>query len=49
MLWRHFRSEVTHCELFESIKALIKAAYDFFNKCNQQPHLVLSAIGALPS
>jgi len=49
MLWRYFRREVTHCELFESIKALIKATNDFFNQCNQQPHLVLSAIGALPS
>jgi len=26
MLWRHFRREVTHCELFESVKALIAAA-----------------------
>jgi transposase len=25
MLWRHFRREVTHCELFENMKALIKA------------------------
>ena len=49
MLWRYFRREVTHCELFESIKVLIKATHDFFDHCNQQPHLVLSAIGALPS
>jgi putative transposase len=49
MLWRYFRREVTHCELFESIKALIKATNDFFDCCNQQPNLVLSAIGALPS
>jgi transposase len=26
MLWRHFRREVTHCELFPSVKALIGAA-----------------------
>lgn len=49
MLWRHFRREVTHCELFENIKALIKATYDFFVRCNQQPDKVLSVIGALPS
>jgi putative transposase len=49
MLWRHFRREVTHCELFENIKALIKATYDFFNRCNQQPAKVLSVIGVLPS
>lgn len=49
MLWRYFRREVTHCELFESIKALIKATYDFFDRCNLQPDQVLSAIGALPS
>jgi putative transposase len=45
MLWRHFRREVTHCELFENIKALIKATYDFFNRCNQQPAKVLSVMG----
>ena len=49
MLWRYFRREVTHCELFENIKALIKATYDFFVRCNQQPTKVLSVIGALPS
>ena len=49
MLWRYFRREVTHCELFESIKALIRATDDFFERCNQHPHLVLSVIGALPS
>jgi putative transposase len=49
MLWRHFRREVTHCELFESVKALLRAAQNFFdhyNKCSAQ---VLSIIGALPS
>jgi transposase len=29
MLWRHFRREVTHCELLENVKALVAAAYDF--------------------
>ncbi len=49
MLWRYFRREVTHCELFENIKALIAASYAFFEQCNHQPEKVLSAIGALPS
>jgi transposase len=46
MLWRHFRREVTHCELFLSVDALVKASYDFFERCNQQPHQVLSIIGS---
>ena len=49
MLWRHFRREVTHCELFESIKALIAATETFFEICNRNPERVLSVIGALPS
>jgi transposase len=49
MLWRHFRREVTHCELFESVKALLKAAQNFFDRYNQCPEMVLSIIGALPS
>jgi len=49
MLWRHFRREVTHCELFETVKVLIEASYDFFNRFNQTPDLVLSIIGAHPS
>lgn len=47
MLWRHFRREVTHCELFESIKALIKETYHFFERFNQTPEEVLSIIGAI--
>ena len=46
MLWRHFRREVTHCEIFENVKALINASYDFFSRYNSTPHLVLSIIGA---
>jgi putative transposase len=49
MLWRDFRREVTHCELFENIKALISATNDFFTKCNQHPEKMLSVIGAHPS
>jgi putative transposase len=48
MLWRHFRREVTHCELFESLKALIAAAQDFFSRYNRCPERILSIIGAIP-
>ena len=46
MLWRHFRREVTHCELFESIDKLIQASKDFFKRYNREPHFILSIIGA---
>ena len=46
MLWRHFRREVTHCELFETVKVLIEASYAFFQRFNQCPEKVLSIIGA---
>ncbi len=49
MLWRHFRREVTHCELFESVKALLAAAQDFFERYNRVPQKVLSIIGAHPA
>jgi transposase len=49
MLWRHFRLEVTHCELFETVKVLIEASYAFFRRYNQTPEKVLSFIGAHPS
>lgn len=49
MLWRHFRREVTHCELFETVKALLTAAQDFFDRFNQTPEQVLSIIGANPA
>jgi transposase len=46
MLWRHCRREVTHCELFESVKALLAAAADFFDRYNQDPQKTLSIIGS---
>jgi len=46
MLWRTFRRDVTHCELFESINAVIAATLDFFQRCNAQPAQVLSIIGS---
>lgn len=49
MLWRHFRREVTHCELFETMGALVAAAYDFFARYNQTPERVLSIMGAQPA
>lgn len=44
MLWRHYRREVTHCELFASIEAL--ATKDFFDRYNRTPGGVRSLIGA---
>jgi transposase len=46
MLWRHFRREVTHCELFETKQALLAAARDFFDRYNQCPQKLLSIIGS---
>ena len=48
MLRRHFRREVTHCELFESVKALLDTAQDFFTRYSQRPASILSIIGAIP-
>ncbi len=48
MLWRHFRREVTHCELFVSVKDLIAAAQNFFDRYNTYPERILSVIGATP-
>jgi transposase len=46
MLWRHFRREVTHCELFQTVKALLAAAREFFDRSNQHPCRMLSIIGS---
>jgi transposase len=46
MLWRQFRREVTPCELFASLDALLKAAHAFFDRYNQSTACVLSIIGA---
>jgi len=46
MLWRHFRREVTHCELFETKQALLAAANEFFDRYNQCPENILSVIGS---
>ena len=49
MLWRHFRREVTHCELFPNVKTLVAAAYEFFARYNRCPWRVLSIIGSDPT
>lgn len=49
MLWRHFRREVTPCECFESVKALLAAAADFFARSNQEPQHPVSIIGSKPA
>ena len=49
MLWRHCRREGTHCELFENVKALIGAAYDFFEPYNRSPWQILSITGSEPA
>jgi transposase len=46
MLWRHFRREVAHCELFETMTALLAAAADCFARYNRAPHKTLSIIGS---
>lgn len=48
MLWRHFRREVTHCELFECIRKLVEASLEFFRRYNDRPEQLLSIIGAKP-
>ncbi len=49
MLWRQFRREVTHCELFTTVQALLDATRDFFARYNQQPGGVRSILGAHPA
>jgi putative transposase len=49
MQWRQLRREVTHCELFESIDALLDATRAFFDRLNQTPGRALSIIGANPT
>jgi transposase len=46
MLWRDFRRNVTHCELFQGMKAVVDTTLDFFQRCNSRPARVLSVIGS---
>jgi transposase len=49
MLWRQYRREVTHGELFESIDALLEATRAFFDRCNRAPRRTRAIIGAYPA
>ena len=46
MLWRHFRREVTHCELFVSVQELLMASKNFFERYKSMKQKVLSIIGS---
>lgn len=46
MLRRHFRREVTHCELFTTMAELLAAANDFFTRHNRVPAKILAVIGS---
>ncbi len=46
MLWRHFRRQVTHNELFENVMVLAAAALDFFERYNKKPEKIRSVIGS---
>lgn len=48
MLWRYYRREVTHRELFESIDALLAATPAFFERMNRLPERTRSVIGTIP-
>jgi putative transposase len=45
-VFRQFRREVTHNELFQTVKSLLAAARDFFDRYNQEPARTLSVIGS---
>jgi hypothetical protein len=45
-VFRHFRREVTHCELFETKPALLTAAQECFDRFNKCPEKILSVIGS---
>jgi transposase len=49
MLWRRFHREVTHCELFDSVDALLRATAAFFDRRNRAPQRTRSIIGAHPA
>jgi hypothetical protein len=49
MLRRQFRREVTHCELFANVQALLTATGEFFNRYNHKPGGVCSILGAHPA
>jgi transposase len=46
MLWRQFRREVTHNELFQTVTSLLAAARECFARSNREPSRILSVIGS---
>jgi transposase len=46
MLWRQFRREVTHNELFQTVKSLLAAAQEFFDRYNRELSRILSVLGS---
>ncbi len=46
MLWCHFRRQVTHRELFDTMAALLAATADFSDRHNREPEQTLSIIGS---
>jgi putative transposase len=44
--FRQFRREVTHNELFQTVKSLLAAARNFFDRYNREPSRTLSVIGS---
>jgi hypothetical protein len=42
--WQFY--EISDCELFETVKALLQASRAFFERCHQHMRQVLSIIGA---
>ena len=49
MLWRHCRREVTRCELFESVRALLRATSEFLARHNRTPERERAIIGVHPA
>ena len=47
MVWRHFKREVTHCELFSCIEALLEVTREFFDRYSRRPDGMRSIIGAI--
>jgi DDE superfamily endonuclease len=49
LLRRHFRREVIHGALFESVKALLAAAADVFARYHREPRHTVSVSGSKPA
>ena len=48
MPWRQFHREVTRCELFADVRALLDATHAFFARFNRRAGGVRSILGAHP-